>query len=129
MGTRALIGSFADMDVRRGLKVRVGDIVRPLASVFELVEGKNRVVFDSEPDATGYRCYCLDKRSGVVIPFKEVKRAYELEMKVQPFAQLSAQERKTVSELNLLGNGNGQNKGARESQTQRPGNGRGHVKR
>ena len=48
LGTRALIGTVGVSSTVRGLKARVAKVVRPLASVFEMVGSGHRVVFDSE---------------------------------------------------------------------------------
>ena len=74
LGTRALIGTVGSSSTVRGLKARVAKVVRPLASVFEMVESGHRVVFDSEGS------YSEHKASGEWTPLEERRGVYTLKV-------------------------------------------------
>ena len=84
-GTRALIGRFGNSPEQRGMKVRIGNIVRPLCSVWELVHSGNRVVFDTEDNGGSY---CEDKNTKKKYYFREENRAYILDMTVTDYDDL-----------------------------------------
>ena len=98
-GTRALVGTFGGSSTLKGLKARVGDVVRALASVYELVQAGNKVVFDDEASGGSY---CLNKRTGERIPFTVKNRAYVLNMKVKPHSALPREAKLTKLDLNPL---------------------------
>ena len=83
MGTRALIGTVGSSSTVRGLKARVAKVVRPLASVFEMVESGHRVVFDSEGS------FAEHKASGVRTAFRARNRSYEMDLNVVPYGKLA----------------------------------------
>jgi hypothetical protein len=86
---------MGDSDTVVGVKVRVGDVVRPLFAVYDAVENGNRVVFDSEDCGGGY---CLNKKTGEKHRFEVRNRTWELKMNVKPFKDLPKKQQ--VTKLN-----------------------------
>ena len=56
-GTRALVGTVGESGTMRGMKARVAKVVRPLLSVFEMVESGHRIVFDSDGSYAEHKTY------------------------------------------------------------------------
>ena len=78
-----MIGTVGKSSTVRGLKARVAKVVRPLASVFEMVESGHRVVFDSEGS------FAEHKGTGVRTAFRARNRSYELDLNVVPYDKLN----------------------------------------
>ena len=83
LGTRALVGTVGSTGTVRGMKARVAKVVRPLLSVFEMVESGHRVVFDSDGS------YAEHKTTGCKTPFRVRNRSYELDLNVVPHGKLN----------------------------------------
>ena len=93
LGTRALVETVGQTDTVCGMKARVAKVVRPLASVFEMVESGHKVVFDSDGS------YAEHKVTGCKTPFRVRNRSFELDLHVVPFQKLS--KRLQVKSLDL----------------------------
>ena len=83
LSTRALVGTVGNTNTVRGMKARVAKVVRPLLSVFEMVESGHRVVFDSDGS------YAEHKTTGCKTPFRVKNRSYELDLNVVPHGKLN----------------------------------------
>ena len=83
LGTRALVGTVGSTGTVRGMKARVAKVVRPLLSVFEMVERGHRVVFDSDGSFAEHRAI------GCKTPFRARNKSYELDLNVVPYGKLN----------------------------------------
>ena len=93
LGTRAFVGTVGKSGTVRGMKARVAKVVRPLASVFEMVESGHKVVFDSDGS------YAEHKVTGCKTPFRVRNRSFELDLHVAPYKKLN--KRLQVTSLDL----------------------------
>ena len=111
LGTRALVGTVGNTGTVRGMKARVAKVVRPLLSVFEMVESGHRVVFDSDGS------YAEHKTTGCKTPFRVKNRSYELDLNVVPHGKLNKKLQVKSLDLAAVQNSDGNTSGGRR---QRP---------
>ena len=111
LGTRALVGTVGNTNTVRGMKARVAKVVRPLLSVFEMVESGHRVVFDSDGS------YAEHKTTGCKTPFRVRNRSYELDLNVVPHGKLNKKLQVKSLDLAAVHNSDGNTSGGRR---QRP---------
>ena len=111
LGTRALVGTVGNTNTVRGMKARVAKVVRPLLSVFEMVESGHRVVFDSDGS------YAEHKTTGCKTPFRVRSRSYELDLNVVPYGKLNKKLQVKSLDLAAVHNSDGNTSGGRR---QRP---------
>ena len=112
LGTRALVGTVGNTGTVRGMKARVANVVRPLLSVFEMVESGHRVVFDSDGS------YAEHKTTGCKTPFRVKNRSYELDLNVVPHGKLN--KKLQVKSLDLAAVQKGSDSNTSGGRRQRP---------
>ena len=87
-------------------------VVRPLLSVFEMVESGHRVVFDSDGS------YAEHKTTGCKTPFRVRNRSYELDLNVVPHGKLN--KKLQVKSLDLAAVQKGSDSNTSGGRRQRP---------